>query len=60
MTVYPFPHCGDDDPTIDDVEPGVFAVCCNDCGAIGPRKGLPYGHAFEAVRAVAAKIGEGK
>ena len=30
------PFCGEDDPFIDEIEPGRFALVCPDCGTIGP------------------------
>jgi Lar family restriction alleviation protein len=34
--IKPCPFCGDPDPAIDEVDMDVWAVVCNDCGAIGP------------------------
>ena len=30
------PFCNDSDPAIDEIEVGIWAVCCNDCKTIGP------------------------
>lgn len=35
-TINPCPFCGDGDPAIDEIELGIWAVCCNDCRTIGP------------------------
>jgi Lar family restriction alleviation protein len=34
--IKPCPFCGDNDPSIDEVDSGVHAVVCNDCGCVGP------------------------
>ena len=36
IAVKPCPFCGEDDPFIDEIEPGRFALVCPDCGTIGP------------------------
>lgn len=38
IAILPCPFCGDDDPAIDEVDTDVWAVCCNDCGTVGPRQ----------------------
>ena len=35
-SVKPCPFCGDDDPHIDEIEPGKYALVCQDCQTIGP------------------------
>ena len=35
-TVLNCPFCGDDDPEIDEVSPGVCVVRCIECGCLGP------------------------
>lgn len=30
------PFCGHDDPHADEIDVGVYAVVCNNCGCIGP------------------------
>lgn len=37
-TVLPCPFCGDPDPAIDEIEMDIWAVCCNECGAVGPHQ----------------------
>ncbi len=32
------PFCGDGDPAIDEIELGIWAVCCNECKTIGPHQ----------------------
>lgn len=32
----PCPFCGFDDVEIDEIDLGVYAVCCPECDAIGP------------------------
>lgn len=32
----PCPFCGDADPCMDEIDNGVHALVCNDCGCIGP------------------------
>lgn len=34
--IQPCPFCGDGDPAIDEIELGIWAVCCNGCRTIGP------------------------
>jgi len=34
--IKPCPFCGDTDPAIDEVDSGVWAIVCNDCGCTGP------------------------
>jgi Lar family restriction alleviation protein len=36
IAIQPCPFCGDPDPSIDEIDNDVWAVVCNDCGAIGP------------------------
>jgi len=31
------PFCGNPDPEVDEVDVGTYALCCQDCGALGPR-----------------------
>ena len=35
-TITPCPFCGHDDPQIDDISPGVWALSCPECGCVGP------------------------
>lgn len=30
------PFCGDADPAIDEIDSGIWAICCNECMTIGP------------------------
>lgn len=46
----PCPFCGTYDPSIDEVQPGVWALACNECGAIGPH----YDTGTAPERAIAA------
>ena len=46
------PFCGDSDPCIDEVEIGIHAVVCNDCGCIGPIERLNDGTVQSAGRAI--------
>lgn len=32
------PFCGNPDPAIDEIEVGIWAICCNTCKAIGPHQ----------------------
>lgn len=32
----PCPFCGEPEPIIDEIQPGVFAAVCPACNAIGP------------------------
>ena len=41
--ISPCPFCGDHDPAIDEVDSGVWAIVCNDCGCVGPVE--PYDNA---------------
>lgn len=34
--IIPCPFCRDSDPGIDEIDTGIWAVCCNDCKTIGP------------------------
>lgn len=34
--IQPCPFCCDSDPAIDEIDTGIWAVCCNDCRTIGP------------------------
>jgi Lar family restriction alleviation protein len=34
--ILPCPFCGDSDPAIDEIDSGIWAVCCDDCKMIGP------------------------
>lgn len=34
--VKPCPFCGDSDPYIDEIRPGLWALTCNGCGTVGP------------------------
>lgn len=34
--IKPCPFCADPDPSIDEIDTDKWAVCCNNCGAIGP------------------------
>ena len=36
VEIKPCPFCGATDPMLDDIDGDVWAVCCEDCGAIGP------------------------
>jgi len=36
--ILPCPFCGDTDPAIDEIEMDIWAVCCNECGAVGPHQ----------------------
>lgn len=51
-TVLPCPFCGDSDPAIDEVEIGVHAVVCNDCGCTGPIERFNEGTVQSPERAI--------
>jgi Lar family restriction alleviation protein len=34
--ILPCPFCGDADPKHDEIKPGVHALVCDSCGAVGP------------------------
>jgi hypothetical protein len=34
--ILPCPFCSDADPAIDEIDAGIWAVCCDDCHMIGP------------------------
>ncbi len=36
ITVNPCPFCGFDDVCIDEIAPGIAAVCCDECMTVGP------------------------
>lgn len=36
--IEPCPFCNDSDPAIDEIDSGIWAVCCNDCRTIGPHQ----------------------
>ena len=36
--VLPCPFCKDPDPSVDEIEVGIWAVCCGVCRAIGPHQ----------------------
>lgn len=36
--IQPCPFCKDSDPAIDEIDSGIWAVCCNDCHTIGPHQ----------------------
>ena len=38
ITVNPCPFCGHDDVCIDEIAPGIAAVCCDECQTIGPHQ----------------------
>lgn len=38
VQILPCPFCGDTDPAIDEIDSDVWAVCCNECLAIGPHQ----------------------
>jgi len=52
-TVLPCPFCGDSDPCIDEVEIGVHAVVCNDCGCTGPIEKFNEGTVQSPEKAIA-------
>lgn len=38
ITIHPCPFCGYDDVCIDEIAPGIAAICCDNCQAIGPHQ----------------------
>jgi Lar family restriction alleviation protein len=38
MPIKPCPFCGDQDPAIDEIDNGIWALCCNNCMTIGPHQ----------------------
>ncbi len=34
--VLPCPFCGNTDPSIDEIDSGIWALCCDECRTIGP------------------------
>lgn len=36
LTINPCPFCGHGDVVIDELAPGIAAICCDECKAIGP------------------------
>jgi Lar family restriction alleviation protein len=34
--IQPCPYCGDTDPAIDEIDSGIWALCCDGCHTIGP------------------------
>ena len=41
IPITPCPFCGNTDPAIDEIYPGTWAVCCDECGAQGPGNDAP-------------------
>lgn len=35
-TTLPCPFCSYDDPEIDEIDSGIWAICCPECNTIGP------------------------
>lgn len=38
MNILPCPFCGFDDVCFDEIDVGIVAVCCDNCGTIGPHE----------------------
>ena len=36
--VRPCPFCRNPEPTVDEIEVGIWAICCDTCKAIGPHQ----------------------
>jgi Lar family restriction alleviation protein len=36
IAILPCPFCADADPSIDEIDSDVWAVCCDECGCTGP------------------------